>query len=152
MGGEDSTDGVRRQLAVHMGGGADLVARGLDGPGFMDVDVARIGGDGCFPGPQSRGNDRLIGLGAAHQKMDVGIGTLEPVANLLSGLPAVGVQPIAHGGAEIGPVQRFHHLGQRALGVVVAEKIHGISILFLKDCPLIIRPPWENVNGDFGSR
>src|SRR5699024_1342256 len=71
VGPEHGLHQFRRQLAVGGAGRADLVAGGLDGAGFVDVDVAGVGGNGRLIGPQVGGDGDEVYLGAAHQEVDV---------------------------------------------------------------------------------
>ena len=111
--GEDHVFGavVLRQNGLHQSGSqlavgridvADLVARGLDGAGLMGVDVAGVGGDDRLVGLQKRVDDHQIGLGAAHQKVDVGVRGLAQAADQIGGGLAAGVHAVAAGLLRIG--------------------------------------------------
>ena len=65
----------RRQLAVGSKHVADLVAGGLNGAGFVGVDVSCVGADHCLIRRQQSGYHHLIGLGAADQKVHVRLGS-----------------------------------------------------------------------------
>ena len=47
------------------------MAGSLDGAGFMDVDVSGGGGDGGLEGAKERSDRHQVGLGAAHQEVDI---------------------------------------------------------------------------------
>src|SRR5699024_6815412 len=91
MGCHRGADGVGGQFAVHGGAGNALVAGGLDGAGLVDADVAAGGGDGRLIGTQEGRNGGGVGLGAAHQQVDVGVGTADGLADQVMGAGRVGV-------------------------------------------------------------
>ena len=113
------------ELSVGTGDGDDLVACALDGPGFVDVDMARVGGDHRLIGLQHGLNHQQVRLGAAHQEVYVRLGGGAEAADELPRLLAAGVQAIASGLFEIGIGEGLQHLGVGALAVVVSETVHG---------------------------
>ena len=68
---------------------------GLNGSGFVAVDVSRGGGDNALPGPQKGGNGGKVGLGPADHKLDVGLRSLTHGADQIGGLLTVTVSAIA---------------------------------------------------------
>ena len=124
MDGQHALHHFRRHLSVRGVGGADLVAGGLDGAGLMAVDMAGVGGDHCLVGGQQRGDDRHVRLGAAHQKMNGGVGGSAEGANQCPGFVADGINAVAAGLGEIGVHQRLQDPGMCALAVIVAEAVH----------------------------
>ena len=72
---------------VVAGNGQNLVAGMLDGPGFMDGNVARLCGDNTLPALQEAADDGLVGLGAACQEEHAGIGTAARAERVYSSDP-----------------------------------------------------------------
>ena len=105
--------------------GDDLVAGGLDGPRLVAVDVSAVGGQHALPGPQNGGDHGGVGLGAAHQEVNVSLRRLADGADLLPGRRAVLVLAVAHGLHHIGLVEPRHHAGMSALQIVAVEIDHG---------------------------
>ena len=120
------------QLAVRGLHGADLVARGLDGPGLMEADVGCGGGDDRLVGPEERGDGQKVCLGAAGEEVDVRLRGLADPADGLPGGLAQGVQGVAAGLGEIGVHQALEDFRVGSLAVVVAEAVHGTVPLFQK--------------------
>ena len=75
-------------LTVVLGQGDDFVAAGLNGPRLMYVDVAGIYGYDALVARQHTINNGGIGLRAAHEEIDVGIGALAGLSDFLAGLVA----------------------------------------------------------------
>ena len=117
-------------LAVGGGQGDDLVACGLDGPGLMAVDVAADGGQHALPWPQDGGDDGGVGLGAAHQEVDVGLRGAAGGFDLLPRGLAVLVLAVAHGLDHVGLGQPDHDRGMRALQIITVEIDHCTSPLW----------------------
>ena len=90
------------ELPVGAGDGDDLVARALDGPGFVDVDVARVGGDHRLIGLQHGLNHQQVCLGAPHQEVDVRVRRGAEGADEVPRFLAEGVQAVAPGLLKIG--------------------------------------------------
>ena len=65
-----AADILRSDFSSFTGKGQDLVAVVLDGPGFVDADVAFHRGQDSLVGLQQGGDDRGVGLGAAGQEED----------------------------------------------------------------------------------
>ena len=117
----------RGQLAVGGGDGENFVAVLFHGPGLVDADVPAGGGDHRLPGPQVRPDGRLVHLGAAHQKVDGGVGRAAQPPDGLLRLAAVRVGPVARGQLQVGLDQRLQYGRVCACAVVVAEIQHGGS-------------------------
>ena len=123
---------LRSDLAVGGGQGDDLMARGLDGTGLMAVDVTADGGNHALPGPQDGGDDGGVGLGAAHQKMHVGLRGLAGGLDLLTRRLTVLVLAVAHSLDHICLVELLHHIGMGTLQIVAVEIDHGsFSFIFI---------------------
>ena len=120
-----------RDLAVVGGQGDDLVAGGLDGAGLVAVDVAADGGQNALPGAEDGGNDRGVGLGAAHQEVDIGLRRLAGGPDLLPGGVAVLVLAVAHGLHHIRFVQLCHQGGVGTLQIIAVEIDHRSQAPFL---------------------
>ena len=118
-------------LAVGGGQSDDLVAGGLDGSCLMAVDVSADGGQDALPRTQNGGDDRGVGLGAAHQEVDI---RLRCLAHGLYPLPcrlAVFVLAVAHSLDHIRLVELLHHIGMGTLQIVAVEIDHGsFSFIF----------------------
>ena len=114
--------------------GNDLVAGGFDRAGLVAVDVTADGGQYALPGPQDRGDDRGVGLGAAYQKMHVGVRGLTRGLDLLTGRRADLVLAVADGLHHIGLGQPRHDRAVCALKIITVEIDHdGCS--FFKSFP-----------------
>ena len=85
------------ELAIPAGYGQNLVAVGLNGPGLVDGDVAAGSGDDPLVGPQGSSNDRRVGLGAAHQEVDVQAGVFTQIPDVVPGPGAVVILAVARG-------------------------------------------------------
>ena len=77
-------------------------------------------------GPQSRGDHRQIGLGAPHQKVDLGLGLLAKGQNGFPGLLAIGIGAIAGGLLQVGFLQGRQDAGMAAFGIIALELDHGV--------------------------
>ena len=92
-GGEEGFQLVRVHLSVMLGEGQHLMPGVLHGACLMDIDMGRLDGDRAFVVRQHGSNDGRIGLGAAHQEMDL---TLRAVTSLQDlPLRALGVRIVA---------------------------------------------------------
>ena len=49
----------------------------LDGAGFMNQNMAGIGGDGCLMGAQECGQRRQVGLRSSGQQMNINVGAAD---------------------------------------------------------------------------
>ena len=140
---EDSLHQSRGELAVLCADGADFVAGGLDGAGLVGVHMAGMDGNHRLIGGQERGDGHQVGLGAAHQKMDVGVRRIAELADQVRRLLAVVIHAIAAGLFQVGIRQSLEYLGMCALAVIIAEAVHIknlLSFLCLKIPIEIIAP------------
>ena len=112
------------QLAVCVGNLENAVTVVLNGAGFVDLDMAAVGGDNRFPGAQEGIQRYLIGLGAADQKMHIRLGASAEMADPISGPAAVVVHTIAYGQFQIGLAKGVQHPGVGAIAVVVSKMEH----------------------------
>ena len=92
-GGEEGFQFARVHLSVMLGEGQDLVPGVLDRARLMDGDMARLHGDGALVVREHRGNDGRIGLGAAHEEMDLALRAVASLEDLP--LRALGVRIVA---------------------------------------------------------
>ena len=106
---------------VVAGNGQNLVAGILDGPGFMDGNVARLCGDNALPALQEAADDGLVGLGAACQEEHAGIGTAARAGDFFTGRSGIFVGSIAGLRNEVGFGQPFQDARMGALRVVANE-------------------------------
>ena len=92
-GGEEGFQFVRVHLSVMLGEGQYLMPGVLHGACLMDSDMPGLHGDGAFVVSEHCGDDGGVGLGAAHQEMNL---TLRAVT-CLQDLPlrALGVRIVA---------------------------------------------------------
>ena len=97
------------------------MAGGLDGAALVDIDVAGISAQHTLPRPQHRGDHRQVGLGAAHQEMNIDRLVLAQGADSFSGALAVGILSITGGLFLVGLQQPLQNGGMGA-GVVIAFK------------------------------
>ena len=118
-----------RTLPSYWGQGEDLVAGGLDCPGLVDVDVGGFGRQHPFVTAQQSVDDGGVGLGAAHQEVNLGSGGLALPADEFPGLGRVGVAAITGSLFEIGLDEAAHHLGMRACHVVAIKMEHCLGLL-----------------------
>ena len=77
------------------------MARGLHRAGLVDVDVAALGADRPLVGPQSRSDEGQVGLGAAHQKVDLGLFIGTRIEDVPGGILTMVVGAVAGGLLEI---------------------------------------------------
>ena len=82
-------------LAILRGQGQDLVTGRLHRAGFVDMDVAGICTDRGLMGPEGGIDDRQIGLGTAHQKMNIRIRRAAGLADQPGGVGAMAVGTVA---------------------------------------------------------
>ena len=73
---------VGQELAIGGRQADDTMAAGLDGACLMYVDVARVGTDDGFAGGEQRVDDGGVGLCAAREEVNIGIGAAARLANL----------------------------------------------------------------------
>jgi hypothetical protein len=90
------------ELAGGAGKGEDFVAAHFDGPGLVDVDAAAVRGDHPLVGGEEGVDDRGVGLGAADEEFDFGVGTAAGPADAVFGGGADGVFAVAGVGRKIG--------------------------------------------------
>ena len=124
VGGEKGFDQRRGQPAVGGGHSADLVARGFDGPRFMDVDMTGPGGNHGFIGLEQGFRSQQIGLGAAGEEMHVRARGFTELPDQRGGLLTDGVQTIAAGLAQAAFRDGFQDSGMGTLAVIVAKAVH----------------------------
>ena len=111
-------------LAVVRGQGQHLVAGGLNGAGFVTVDMAAGSGENALVGPENGGDHRGIGQCAAYQEMHIGLRGPAGRLDLFPGGGAVFILAIAHGLLHIGLQQALHNGGMCALQIVAVEIDH----------------------------
>ena len=122
-------DLVGPHLALVFGQREHLVSRRLDGPRLVDVDVSRRCGQHPFVPAQQAVDDRGVGLGAAHQQIDLGLGRSARLADELAGMGRMGVASVSGALFEVGLDQAAHHLGMGSLHVVAIEMKHCAACL-----------------------
>ena len=93
----------------------------------MAVDVTADSGEHALPRPQNSGDDRGVGLGAAHEEVDVGLRRLAGGLDLLPGGGAVLILAVAHGLHHVRLVELFQQGGMRALQIVAVKVDHSDS-------------------------
>ena len=106
--------------------GQDLVAGGLDGAGLMGGDMAHFRRNHSLVGFQNGSDHRGVGLGAPHQKVDLGLGLLAKGQNGFPGLLAIGIGAIAGGLLQVGFLQGCQDAGMAAFGIIALELDHGV--------------------------
>ena len=102
------------------------MARGLDSPCLMAVDMSGAGAQRALVGTQSGGDDNGVGLGAPHQEVNVGLRRPAGRPDQGSGPVTVGVQAVSRGLLVIGGGQGRQDGGVAALGVVAFKVDHII--------------------------
>ena len=125
VGAEDLLHQGGGQFAVGGGNGADLVAGGLDGSGLVGVDVGGGGGDDRLEGAEGGVDHQQVGLGAAHGKVDVGVGCGAQGADQLRRLLTMAVQAVAAVLLQTGLRQCLQDAGMGGLAVIVGKAVHG---------------------------
>jgi hypothetical protein len=90
----------------------------------MDLNVAAVGADDGLPGSQKCAQSSFIGLGAAHQKMHIGMGGMAQIPDDLGSFLAVGIYAVADRQLQIGAAERIHNHGMGTVGIVIFEKEH----------------------------
>ncbi|KXT83465.1 hypothetical protein STRDD11_01492 [Streptococcus sp. DD11] len=103
------------QFAVLAGDFQDLMAAKLNGPGFMDTDMAALGGDDALVGAEQRCDDDLIGLGAPDQKPNLRLRTLAGFPDSSFGRGGELIAAVAAGLHHIGFCQFFHNARMSSL-------------------------------------
>ena len=114
----------------------DLVARGLHGTGFVDIDVGRIRPNHALMGPQGGIDDRQIGLSTANQEMNVQIAVFAKGTYPLGGTAAVVIRSIAGSLLHIGFYKRLQYLRVTAFGVVIVKINHFGHLTFFS--PIVL--------------
>ena len=117
-------------LAVISGEGDDLVAGGFNGAGFMAVDVAGNGGQYALPGTQDRCDYSGIGLGAAYQKMYIGVRRMTRRLDLLPGRSTDLILAVANGLHHVGFHQALHNRTMRAFQIITVKVDHRNTPFF----------------------
>lgn len=111
----------RPHLALVAGQHEDLVPRGFDRPGLVDVDMPRIGRQHPFVTPQQSVDDRGVGLGAADQEVHLGLRNSAGLADEFPGVFRMGIAAVPRTLLEIGLGEAAHHFGMRPFHVVAVE-------------------------------
>ena len=118
-------DLLGRDLAVISGEGDDLVAGGFNGAGFMAVDVAGDGRQHALPGTQDGCDHSGIGLGAAYQKMYIGVRRMTCRLDLLPGRSTDLILAVANGLHHVGFHQALHNRAMCAFQIITVKIDHG---------------------------
>ena len=124
-GGAEGLHILRAELAALLRQGQDLVAGELDGPGLVGADVAGPGAEDALPGAEQGVDDKLIGLGAAHEKADPPLRAGAGGEDLLRGAPAVGVRAVARQGFQVRLHETAQDLRMGPGDVVTGKGKHG---------------------------
>ena len=96
---------------------------------LVPVDMGGVGRHHALPGAQEGGDGSKVGLGAADEELDLGLGTLAEIPDEGLGPVTVSVVTIAHVSLQAGLGQSGEDLWVGAEGVVVAEEIlHFVSL------------------------
>ena len=121
---------VSGELAFRPAGlGQHLVAGGLNGAGFVAVDMARHRGDDALMGAQGGADHSEVGLGAAYQEVDVHIIPAAFPADQGPGLFAVLVLAVANGLFQVCFLHFFQDMWVCPFRIVAVEIEHGYSSL-----------------------
>ena len=88
---------------------------------LMDTDMAGLDGDSAFIIPEHRRDDRGIGLGAAHEEIDLAFGAVAGLQDLFLRPPGIGIAAVAVQLFEIGLRKGPQDLGMGAFRVVASE-------------------------------
>ena len=107
-----------------------LMARGLNGAGFMDLHMGGFRAQNTLVGPQSGCDHRQIGLGASHQKMHRQIIPEAKAANFLRRPGAIGIHAITGSLLHIGFGQCAEHSAMTAFAVIVIKIDHRKTPVF----------------------
>ena len=117
---------LRGDLASGRGEGERLVAAVLHGAGLVDVDVGALRAEHALVRAEQGGDDRDIGLRAAHQEMDVGVGAVEDIADAPGGFLAVRILPVAQGLLQVRGLQRLQDLRTASFQIIAFEMEHTL--------------------------
>ena len=112
------------ELAVVVRDPQHLVAGGLHRAGLVDIDVSGIRPQRPLVGAQRRVDHRQIGLGAAHQEVNVNVLPAAFCPDFGRGSRAVFVLAIAQGLLHVGGDQPLQHFFMAALAVIIVEIDH----------------------------
>ena len=104
-----------------LGNREHLVAGIFHGAGLMDTDMTGPDRDGTFVIPEHRRDDRGIGLGAAHEEIDLAFGAVAGLQDLFLRPPGIGIAAVAVQLFEIGLRKGPQDLGMGAFRVVASE-------------------------------
>ena len=90
----------------------------------MGGDMAGRYRQSCLKAAEGMVDEGEICLGAAYQKMHVGVGTAKDCLDAGSSFCAIVVHTVSGGGFQIGFGKGLQQLGMAALGVVVFQIVH----------------------------
>ena len=114
----------RGDLARGRGEGERLVAAVLHGAGLVDVDVGALRAEHALVWAEEGGDDRDVGLRAAHQEVHVGVRAVEDVADAPGGLRAVRILSVAQGLLQVCGLQRLQDLRTASFQIIAFEVEH----------------------------
>ena len=147
---------ARSQFAVLGLHSQNLMACGLDGPCFMDIDMAGGSGYDRLIGTKSSGDGNQICLCTTYNQVDIRIWTADFIADQLGSMAGMDIQPIACILNQIGVHKCFQNPWVGTLAVVIGKTIHiayssiVVSIRFLDMIPYEKRNVTPNNLVDLG--
>lgn len=108
-------------LAAHGRESQHLVAAMLDGAGLMNIDVTVRCADDALIGTKHGGDDSRVGLRAAHEEVNIGIGSLTGSLDQFAGMGAVFVLAVAGSLHEVRSHQTLQDGWMSAFVVITLE-------------------------------
>ena len=137
------------ELAIRGGEGDDLVTGRLDGAGLMAVDVTGHSTYHALPRTQKRGDHGGVGLRAANEEVDVGLGRVAGSAHLSTGTVADLVAAVTHGLHHVGLHHALHNGAVGTLQIVAVKIDHTVLLPNLNDTRYILLYFHLLVKGNF---
>ena len=99
----------------------DLVPAGLDGSGFVHVDVSRLCGEHSFPGPEDAVDDGGVGLCASDEEVHGCVCAAAGLPDAFARVFAIGVESVAGCLFHVGPDEPFEDERVCSFHVVAIE-------------------------------
>ena len=116
---------VDGDLSIDAGDGLHPVSGMLDGRTLKHVDVPRIGRDDQLVTRDVAVDDRQIGLRAAIEEKDVGIGSTASLTDFLFGRQRPFIKTIGETLLSVGLSQMLKHQRMGAIVVIALERNHS---------------------------
>ena len=110
----------------------------------MDMDVAGLGADRALVGTECRVDEGQVGLGSAHQEVDIHILPAALGLDVPGGVHAVVVGAIAGGLLQIGLHHALQDALMAALGVIACKVYHFLTSSDISSPIIMAQTPFVN--------